>query len=274
MTSRDRPVLGTSLRDGERGGFDPPHEHRNVVRPLEEQKLGISVQQRAWAKAYRHGDFYICLKIAAGREREEYHLVLGVIPPINVQTPAALADANDARHNRGLSGHTGHSKCDLMLRTARYSAECFECVISTGVPIPSRVWLAEPEDWEQLLRDSLAVGSPPAGKTVFKVIGTFSEREVALPVALTADNLCRREDRLIERAPETFDCIRNDAPRRKGKRFRDADFDLILSGLRIELGDFDACFVFDEKVFSEGLQILCLCRAPRGLKFSAFERIF
>ena len=160
-------LVGRRLNEGD--------EKRDVLSQHKQEVLGLHVFQRTWAEAYRHGDFYTCLHISAGREGKDYHLIFGVIPPVDMQLGSAGSDANPGGHNPGAARHPTHSKGDLMLVRARHSTECLQCIIASGIPIPSRVWLARPEDWEELLGDPSALRSLPSGQTVFKIVGVFSE---------------------------------------------------------------------------------------------------
>ena len=245
-------------------GFYTFDDHGNVLRQGSQKDIYADMFQQPWAEHYMQGHLYLCLEIAARGIAEKFKLVFGAVPlGRNEKAAAPGSYADNSGEDGGLSNACRDGKGDLMLMGTGNPAEHSESIISSGITVPSWVWLAQPKCWEKLFRNSFALWSLPSGKAIFEIVGTFAEGEMAMPVPLPVDDNSGRKDSLIERIPEVFEGVGRETTKLGGKGLSQLQLADILSCIRIELDDSGNRITFGEKAVCEGLELMCFFPSPR-----------
>jgi hypothetical protein len=184
------------------------------------------------AKGYIDGDLQLVVRLAVPLDEHDRELVLRSVPSVIRDD-----DAADAGSGQLVSGRArGRADRDPVFVGACQLAKSVNCVVAAGVVVPSSVWLEPVQRRPELRRDLF----PP----VREIEGVFRPREVNVSSGrATLNNRDGGEHRLVDAMPNVADEPKRQPPPSLGRRLGKADFEGLISSLRIDLTEHLAMIV-------------------------------
>ena len=203
------------------------------------------------AESYIDGELALVVSLRSRREvLDECELVLVAIPPVVGDSPVSLSSSFELKMRRPRLWLDSNA----VLVGSRRISDCVDCVVASGVTIPSFVWLKAVEGRPKSLWDFLA----PMGQ----IQGILGPGKVDIFGGRSAeDGLNSSIHGLVDAMSKVANDPKCESPPRSGRALSEPEFMRVCAGLRIELCDFSYRIAV-EKPINAPLQIVNVVPCP------------